>query len=111
VNPQPLNTSFITRWFPAGRTIAIWLPAVISPAGYFILVALADKAQLPSPPEALAAALFYLIPPVALVTCLSAVWMSRMTAAARISWTLLTLLAIGFQVLVILAILVTAAIG
>jgi hypothetical protein len=84
------------------------LSAFFSPAVYFLLLVLGDRFFLPSPPEIFVASLFYLIPPVALLVCGSAVWLSSMTVARKIGWMLFTLVAMLLQFGILLAIIMTA---
>ena len=90
------------------RRLTIWLAAVFSPTGYFFFLLLADRFQVPSPPESLVAALFYLIPPSALLVGGSVVWSAGMTTARKVGWLLLTLVAILIQVGVTLALIMMA---
>ena len=88
----------------------VWLVAFISPSAYFLLIVLANKFQIPSPPASLVALLFCLIPVVALLVCGSVVWSSNMTVAHKIAGLLVTLLAmllqLGILVVVIRSILI-----
>ncbi len=95
--PQP------RRNLPVWLGVAVWLVAFFSPTVYFILLLLANRLQVPSPPVIFVIALFCLIPVVALVVCGSVVWLSRMTVARKIGWTLFTLagLSIEFAILVV----------
>jgi hypothetical protein len=90
------------------RSLAVWLSAFFSPTVYFLLLLLADRFHVPSPPDIFVASLFYLIPPVALLVCGSVVWLSSMTVAPRIGWMLFTLFAMLLQIGILLAIFITA---
>ena len=90
------------------RSLAVWLSAFVSPTVYFLLLLLADRFDVPSPPDVLVASLFYLIPPVALLLSESVVWWSGLTVARKVGWMLFTLLAMLLQVGILLAIIVMA---
>ena len=90
------------------RSLTIWLSAFFGPTAYFLLLLLADRFQVPSPPENFVATLFYLIPAVALLVCGSVVWMSGMTVALKVRWMLFTLFAMLLQAGLLLAIIVVA---
>ena len=103
----------VRREVPVWLRVTVWLSAFCSPTVYLLLLLLADRFGVPSPPEVLVAALFYLIPPVALLVCGTVVWWSSRTVARRIGWLLFTLFAMLLQVGALLAIIImaTAAIG
>src|SRR5438270_9971181 len=90
------------------RSLTVWLSAFFSPPLYFLLLLLADRFHIPSPPESIVASLFYLIPAVALLVCGSVVWLSSMTLARRVGWMLFTLFAMLLQTGILLAIIITA---
>lgn len=102
----PLLQRSRTVWFSAG----VWLVAFFSPTVYFLLLVLANRFQIPSPPESLVVSLFCLIPVVALLVCGSVVWRSSMTVAWKIGGLLFTLMAMllqfGTLVVIIRAILI-----
>jgi len=92
--------------------MAVWLAVFMSPTGYFLLVVIADRLQMPAPPESLVVALFCLIPVVALLVCGTVVWRSR--ARWRVVWLVLMALAMSFQVgflFIIILSAITAAIS
>ena len=93
---------------PPARTLAICMAALLSPTAYFLLLLVADRLQIPSPPEWLVASLFYLIPVIALLVCGFAVWLSGMTVARKVVWMLLTLLAMIIELGVLLLIILSA---
>ena len=90
------------------RSLTIWLAAFFSPAVYFLLLMLADRFFVPSPPDIFVASLFYLIPAVALVVCGSVVWLSSLTVARKIRWMLFTLFAMLLQFGFLLTIVIVA---
>jgi hypothetical protein len=97
-------------WFSVGG----WLSVFLSPSCYFLLILLADRFHIPSPPEALVWSLFFLIPLVALAICESAVWSRSKTLGRKIGWMAFTLLAMLLQfgsILVILRAILVARIG
>lgn len=94
--------------------LTIWLAAFLSPIVYCLLLMLADRFHVPAPPEVLIGALFYLIPVSALLVCISVVWLSGMTVAGKIGWTLFTIIALSVEfgiLLVIITAAITAAIS
>lgn len=97
--PQP------QRSVPIWLSVIIWLAAFFSPTGYFLLLLLANRFQIQGPPQIVVWSLFFLIPVVALLICESMVWLHSKTTARRISWMLLTLLAMLLQFGVLMAIL------
>src|SRR2546425_7918009 len=90
------------------RSLAVWLSAFFGPTVYFLLLLLADRFHVPSPPDIFVASLFYLIPPVALLVCGSVVWLSNMKVAGKIGWMLFTLFGILLQIGILLAIIMIA---
>jgi hypothetical protein len=90
------------------RSLTLWFSAFFSPTLYFLLLILADRFFIPSPPEILVASLFYLIPPVALLVCGSVLWFSSLTVARKIGWMLFTLFAMLLQFGILLAIMIVA---
>ncbi|MFA6564748.1 MAG: hypothetical protein WCV00_22770 [Verrucomicrobiia bacterium] len=90
------------------RSLMVWLSAFFSPTVYFLLLLLADRFHVPSPPEIFVASLFYLIPVAALLVCESVVWSSSMAVARKIGWMLFTLVAMLLQFGILLAIMITA---
>ena len=102
------------RSLPVWLSAVVWLSAFLTPTAYFLLILLANKFQIPSPPETLVWSLFFLIPVVALLICESVVWSCSKTVGRKIGWMLFTLLAMLLQFAIILAILraiIVAAIG
>ena len=91
--------------------LAVWLSAFSSPTAYFLLMLVADRVRVPAPPEALVAALFFLVPLVGLVICESVVWTSSMTVPRKAGWMLFTLVAMSLQfgILLVLVIVATSA--
>jgi len=97
---------------PVWLRVAVWLAVFLSPTGYFLLLMMLNSLQVPAPPESLVVALFCLVPVVALLVCGTMVWLSRVRW--KVGWLVLTVLAMSFQVgilLVIIVIAVTAAIA
>ena len=93
----------------ARRSLAVWLSAFFGPTAYFLLLLLADRFHfVPSPPDIFVASLFYLIPQVALLVCVSVVWLSSMAAARKIGWMLFTLFAMLLQFGILLSIIMVA---
>ena len=82
-----------------------WLSVFFSPSAYFLGILLADKFQIPSPPQSLVWSLFFLIPVVALLICGSVVWLHSKTVARKIILMLLTLLGMLLQFGVLVVIL------
>ena len=102
------------RSLPVWLSAVVWLSAFLTPTAYFLLILLASKFQIPSPPQTLVWSLFFLIPMVALLICESVVWSCSKTVGRKIGWMLFTLLAMLLQFAIILAILraiLVAAIG
>ena len=100
--PQP------PRSLPVWLSVVVWLSAFLSPAAYFLLILLANKFHIPSPPETFVWSLYYLIPVVALLICESVVWSYSKTVGRKIGWMLFTLFAMLLQVGILLAIIVMA---
>ena len=82
---------------PLRFRMTLWLVAFFSPAAYFLLLMLADRFNIPAPPEMVVASLLYTIPFIALLVCGSVVWMSGMTVARKFGWLLFTLFGLLFQ--------------
>lgn len=95
------------------RNLTTWLVAFVSPTGYFLLLMLGDRLGLASPPEAVAAALFYGLPLVALAVCGWAVWGASLPTGRKVAWLVFTVVGIALQFGAILALIiaVTAAIS
>jgi hypothetical protein len=87
---------------------AVWLAVLLSPTGYFLLLMLVDRLEVPAPLEALVVLLFCLIPVVALLVCGILVWRSKLRVRWRVGWLVLTLLAMSCQVGVLVVIIVIA---
>ena len=79
--------------------------AFFSPTVYLLLILLANRFQIPSPPESWVVSLFCLIPTVALLICESVVWRSSMTVRWKIGGMLFTLLGMLLQVGILVAII------
>jgi hypothetical protein len=90
------------------KCLTVWLSAFFTPSAYFLLLLVADKFFLPSPPDIAVASLFYLFPAVALLVCGSAVWFSNMTINRKIGWMLFTLFGMLLQFGLLLAIIIAA---
>jgi len=90
------------------RSRAVWVTAFFSPTIFFLLLILADRFHLPSPPDNLVACLFYVIPAVALLVSGSVAWGSSTTVARKLGWMLFTCVAMVLQFGVLLAIIITA---
>ena len=88
--------------------MGIWLAALLSPTGYFLLLMMADRLQMSAPPDGPVVLLFCLIPVVALAVCAAVAWMSGLNARWRVSWLILTVLAMTLQCGVLLVIIVSA---
>jgi len=92
---------------PLWLSVVVWLSAFLSPTGYFLLILLANRFHIASPPETVVRSLFLLIPVVALFICESVVWSCSKTVGRKAGWMLFTLLAMLLQVAIIFAILRT----
>lgn len=90
--------------YPVWVTAGVWSLAFLSPAAYFLLLALASKFQI-NLPEVISWPLLFLIAIVALLICESVVWSCSKTIAVRIGGMALTLLAMLLQIGVLLVIL------
>ena len=102
------------RSLPVWLGVVVWLSAFLSPTAYFLLILLANKVQVPSPPAKVVWSLFFLTPVVALLICESVVWSCSKTVGRKIGWMLFTLLAMLLQfgiILVILRMIIVTAIG
>jgi hypothetical protein len=97
----------------SGRSLAIWLAALVSPAAYFLLLLVADRFHIPAPPESVVAGLFFLIPLAALLVSAVVLGKSGMTGGRKLGWMLLSFLVIALQFggMLVLFIAVQAAIG
>ena len=95
------------------RHLLVWLVAFVSPVGYFLFLMLADRLGLAGPPEAVAAALFYVLPLAALAVCGWAVWNADLSTRCKVAWLVFTAVGLALQFVAILALLiaVTAAIA
>src|SRR5687767_8385246 len=93
------------RSLPAWLTVVGWLLVFFSPSGYFLGILLADRFQIPSPPQSLVWSLFFLIPLVALLICEWVVWLHSKTVARKITLMLSTLLGMLLQFAVLVVIL------
>jgi hypothetical protein len=96
------------RILPVWLSTAVWLAVLLSPTGYFVLLMIADRLQVPAPPERFVVLLFCLIPVVALLVCGTVVWLSQVRAPWRVGWLVLTVLAMLLQVGAFVVILVSA---
>jgi hypothetical protein len=96
------------RSLPIRLRAAIWLAAFVSPTGYFLLLMLANRLQVPAPPEILVVSLFCLIPLVALLVSGSVVWQSKLTARWRVGCLIFTVLAMLCQIGILFIIIVSA---
>jgi len=99
---------------PVWLSVVVWLTAFLSPTAYFLVMLLANKFQIPSPPVVVVWSLFLLIPAFALLSCESVVWSCSKTVGRKIGWVLFTLLAMLLQfgiILVILRMMIVTAIG
>lgn len=103
-----MTTHTLRRW-PSGPSVTAWLGAFVSPTVYFLVLMIADRFHVPrNLPEGFIASLFYLVPLLALLICVSVVWRSGTTVPCKIAWMVLTLFAMVIQFCVILAIIVAA---
>ena len=93
----------------SSRSLAAWITAFVSPAIFFLLLLVGDTLHLPSPPDAIVATLFYLIPIIALFVCGLVVLSSHMTVARKLRWMIFTTIGMLLQFGVLLAIMVVAA--
>jgi len=93
---------------PAWLSVAVWLAVFLSPTAYLLLLVVWNRSQVPAPPAGFVVALFCLIPVVALLVCGTAVWRTKLRAAQRVGWLVLTVLAMALQVGVLLVIVVSA---
>ena len=87
---------------------AIWLALLLSPTGYFLLLMMADRFQLPALPESVVVSLFCIIPVVALFVCGRLLWQSRLRINWKVAGLALTVLAMLFQVAVLMVIIISA---
>lgn len=93
------------RSLPGWFNTVVWLAAFLSPTAYSLLLVFVSELQVPRLPETFVAALFFLIPVVALFICEWVVWSRSKTVGRRIGWMVLTLVGMLLQVGVILVIL------
>ena len=95
------------------RQLLVWLAAFVSPTGYFLFLMLADCLGLAAPPEAVAAALFFGLPLVALGVCGWAVGGANLPTRRKVAWLAFTVVGLALQCGAILALImaVTAAIA
>ncbi len=63
---------------------------------------------MPAPPQWFVVALFCLVPVVALLVCGAVVWRSKLPVRWRVVWLVLTVLAMLFQVAVLVVAIVSA---
>ena len=96
------------RSLPGWLGVALWLAVFLSPTGYFLLLMMADRWHVPAPPESLVAALFLIIPIVALLVCGRAAWLSQPSLRRRVIGLVLTVLGMLLQVGVLFVIIVSA---
>jgi chromate transport protein ChrA len=102
------------RSLPAWLGALAWLVAFVSPAGYFLLLLLAERFHISAPPQAVVWSLFFLIPIVALVICGVVVWHSSKKRFVRIGWLSFTLIAMVIQfglILCVVRAIIVARIG
>ncbi len=86
----------------------MWLAVLLSPTAYVVFVVALCRLRMPVPPQSVVVALFCLIPVVALLVCAGVVWLSKLRVPWRVAWLVLTVLAMLFQVGVLLVIIVSA---
>lgn len=99
---------------PVWLTVPVWLAVFLSPTAYVLLLMIMDGLHVPAPPEGLVVLLFCLVPVLALATCGTGVWRSRMSLGWRVGGLVLTVLAMIIQCgvwLVIIVSSITAAIA
>ena len=96
------------RNLPPWLSAAVWLAVLLSPTGFVLLVMIADRLQVPAPPESVVVSLFCIIPVVALLVCGMVAWLSKLNVRWRVGWLVLTLLAMLLQVGVLFVIIVSA---
>ena len=96
------------RNLPVWLSAVVWLPLLLSPTGYVLLLITLSRLQIPLPSEWFVVTLFWLIPVVALLLCGAVVWLSNLGAWWRVSWLVLTLLAILLQVWFLIVLIVSA---
>jgi hypothetical protein len=102
------NAPGIRRILPAWASAAVWLTALLSPTGYFLLLMTADRLHVPALPESFVVLLFCVIPIVALLVCWAVVWLSKLRVPWRVGLLVLTVLAMLFQFGVLVVIVVSA---
>jgi hypothetical protein len=105
---MPALNSFPLRGLSVSLRVAVWLALFLSPTGYFLLLMIVDKSQVPAPPDNIVVLLFCLVPVVALVGCEAAVGLSKLGLGWRVAWLVLTVLAMLIQVGILLVIIVSA---
>ncbi len=96
------------RSLPVWLSAAVWLAVLLSPTGYVLLVITLGRLQMPAPPGWFVVALFCLVPVVALLVCGTVLWLSKLRGRWRVGWLVLTVLAMLFQVGVLVVIIVSA---
>ncbi len=96
------------RGLPVGLSAAVWLAVLLSPTGYVLSVATLCRLHMPAPPQWFVVALFCLVPVVALLVCGAVVWRSKLPVRWRVVWLVLTVLAMLFQVAVLVVAIVSA---
>src|SRR5947209_1322642 len=96
------------RKLPVWLSAAVWLAVLLSPTAYILLLITMSKLQMAAPPAWFIVALFCVIPVVAMVVCWSMVWFSRLRGRWRVGWLVVTVLAMTFQVGVLLLMIVSA---
>ncbi|HVT30131.1 MAG TPA: glycosyltransferase family A protein [Lacipirellulaceae bacterium] len=102
----------VPAWFDRNEIVPLygkllgWLLAFFSPTAYFLVLLFVARHPMPYRlPETLVAALFCLIPVVALLTCEALVWSARMRVRWKIAALVLTLSASVLQAVVLVVVL------
>src|ERR1041385_1334637 len=87
-----------SSWF----STLVWLAAFISPAASFLLLIVANALQIPNLPAPLVWSMIFVVPAAALFVCGSVAWSCSRTVGRKIGWMLFTLLAMFFQLGILL---------
>ena len=106
----PVRASVVRylRTLPVWASISLWLAALLSPAGYFLALMIADRWHLAALPEGFVIALFCLFPLMALLVCGALVWTSQVKRGWKTAWMVLTVLAWLFECGVLFVIIISA---
>ena len=96
------------RTLPVWPRVGLWLAALLSPIGFFLVLMIADRWHVRALPGGLVVTLFCLIPLVALLLCGALVWTSQDTQSRRVAWMVLTVLAWLFECALLFVIIVSA---